>query len=83
MPRPEQILPAFLFAPNSNISYFFLFTPARLSIITPGNAEGKPCSFLSNLETSIVKSFLYKSLQAAPGSTLCHADEAGGKTTYK
>lgn len=31
----------------------------------------------------LLKSFLYKSLQAAPGSTLCHADEAGGKTTHK
>lgn len=79
----ELILPAFLFGPNSNIYYFCLFTPARLSIITPGNAEGKACIFLSNLETSIVKSSLYKSLQAAPGTTFCHADEAGGKTTYK
>jgi len=41
--------------------------PARLSIIAPEDAKGKACSFLSNLEMPIVKSYFYKPLQLAPG----------------
>lgn len=61
------LLPAFLFVPNSNIYYFCLHMPVRLSIITPEDAKGKACSLLSNLEVSIVKSYFYKPLQLAPG----------------
>lgn len=61
------LLSTFLFVPNSNIYCFCLHMPARLSIITPEDAKGNACSFLSDLEISIVKSYFYKPLQLAPG----------------
>lgn len=61
------LFPACLFIPNSNIYYFCLHMPARLSITTPEDAKGKACRFLSNLEMSIVESYFYKPLQLAPG----------------